>query len=71
MEDNKEKETLPIRVLDKYNVLFPGPIGDYKLPFEKEVGLFPSLEDIQDVVVLKKLRPQFKEHWFKVAVSHK
>ncbi|XP_034535053.1 activin receptor type-2B-like [Notolabrus celidotus] len=35
------------------------------LPFEEEAGQHPSLEDLQDVVVHKKLRPVFKELWLK------
>ncbi|GAB6032062.1 hypothetical protein CHUAL_010428 [Chamberlinius hualienensis] len=38
-----------------------GPIEEYMLPFEDEVGQHPSLEDMQDVVTLKKLRPKFKD----------
>ncbi|XP_032222986.1 activin receptor type-2A [Nematostella vectensis] len=39
------------------------PVEDYRLPFEQEVGLHPSLEDMQQVVVQKKMRPQFKDSW--------
>jgi len=39
------------------------------LPFEEEVGLHPSLEDMQEVVVHKKLRPALRECWQKHAVS--
>ncbi|XP_061877336.1 activin receptor type-2B-like isoform X2 [Entelurus aequoreus] len=42
-----------------------GPVGEYMLPFEEEVGQHPSLEDLQEVVVHKKLRPAFKDVWFK------
>lgn len=30
---------------------------EYKLPFEEEVGIHPTLEELQDYVVNKKLRP--------------
>ncbi|XP_068457587.1 activin receptor type-2A isoform X2 [Clinocottus analis] len=40
-----------------------GPLGEYMLPFEEEVGLHPSLEDMQDLVVHKKLRPALRECW--------
>ncbi|XP_026823460.1 activin receptor type-2B isoform X1 [Rhopalosiphum maidis] len=40
-----------------------GPIPDYRLPFEEEVGQHPSLEDMQECVVHKKLRPAFKDSW--------
>lgn len=46
-----------------------GPVGEYQLPFEEEVGSHPSLEDMQDLVVLNKVRPTIKEHWRKHAVS--
>lgn len=39
------------------------------LPFEEEVGQHPSLEDMQDVVVHKKLRPVLRDCWQKHAVS--
>ncbi|XP_074484170.1 activin receptor type-2B-like isoform X1 [Sebastes fasciatus] len=42
-----------------------GPVDEYMLPFEEEVGQHPSLEDLQDVVVHKKMRPSFKELWLK------
>ncbi|XP_034065910.1 activin receptor type-2B-like [Gymnodraco acuticeps] len=42
-----------------------GPVGEYLLPFEEEAGQHPSLEDLQDVVVHKKLRPALKELWLK------
>lgn len=35
------------------------------LPFEEEIGQHPSLEDLQEVVVHKKMRPVFKDHWLK------
>lgn len=38
-------------------------IGDYKLPFEEEVGLHPTLEDMQESVVHKKERPAILETW--------
>ncbi|XP_069010548.1 activin receptor type-2A isoform X2 [Embiotoca jacksoni] len=42
-----------------------GPVDEYMLPFEEEVGQHPSLEDMQDVVVHKKLRPTLRECWQK------
>jgi len=39
--------------------------GDYHMPFEDEVGLHPTLEEMQDVVVSSRKRPQFKAHWLK------
>ncbi|XP_061569675.1 activin receptor type-2B isoform X2 [Cololabis saira] len=42
-----------------------GPVDEYMLPFEEEVGQHPSLEDLQEVVVHKKMRPAFKELWLK------
>ncbi|KAK5860549.1 hypothetical protein PBY51_022014 [Eleginops maclovinus] len=42
-----------------------GPLDEYMLPFEEEVGQHPSLEDMQDMVVHKKLRPTLRESWQK------
>ncbi|TRZ01020.1 hypothetical protein DNTS_016666 [Danionella cerebrum] len=42
-----------------------GLVDEFCLPFEEEAGLHPSMEDMQDVVVHKKLRPAFREQWFK------
>ncbi|CAK6983546.1 activin receptor type-2B [Scomber scombrus] len=42
-----------------------GPMDEYMLPFEEEAGQYPSLEDLQEVVVHKKLRPVFKDLWLK------
>lgn len=44
-----------------------GPVGEYSLPFEEEIGQHPTLEDLQDVVVHKKMRPAFKDCWRKHA----
>lgn len=41
------------------------------LPFEEEVGQHPSLEDMQEVVVHKKLRPCLRDCWQKHTVSHR
>ncbi|XP_056648683.1 activin receptor type-2A isoform X1 [Diorhabda sublineata] len=40
-----------------------GPIPEYRLPFEEEVGQHPSLEDMQESVVQQKVRPLIQEHW--------
>uniref|UniRef100_A0A3Q3A6D7 Serine/threonine-protein kinase receptor n=1 Tax=Kryptolebias marmoratus TaxID=37003 RepID=A0A3Q3A6D7_KRYMA len=42
-----------------------GPVDEYMLPFEEEVGQHPTLEDLQEVVVHKKMRPSIKELWLK------
>ena len=44
-------------------------LKQYQMPFEAEVGLHPSLEDMQDVVVTRKLRPQFSADWLHDVVS--
>ncbi|RXM33958.1 Activin receptor type-2A [Acipenser ruthenus] len=44
-----------------------GPVDEYMLPFEEEVGQHPSLEDMQEVVVHKKIRPILRECWQKHA----
>lgn len=46
-----------------------GPVHEYMLPFEEEVGHHPSLEDLQDVVVHKKMRPMLKDCWLKHLVK--
>lgn len=51
-------------------VSLSGPVDEFSLPFEEEAGLHPSLEDMQDVVVHKKLRPIFREDWLKHTVEH-
>lgn len=42
-----------------------GPVEEYLLPFEEEVGQHPSLEDMQEAVVHKKVRPRIRDHWRK------
>ncbi|KAM4718110.1 activin receptor type-2B [Anableps anableps] len=42
-----------------------GPLDQYLLPFEEELGQHPTLEDLQEVVVHKKRRPAIKEFWLK------
>lgn len=49
--------------------MLTGPVDEYMLPFEEEVGQHPSLEDMQEVVVHKKLRPCLRDCWQKHAVS--
>ena len=44
--------------------LLSGPVDEYKLPFEEEIGSHPSLEDMQQVVVQQKIRPKFRPDWF-------
>lgn len=44
---------------------YSGPVDEYMLPFEEEIGQHPSLEELQEVVVHKKMRPAIKDHWLK------
>lgn len=44
-------------------------MDEYMLPFEEEVGQHPSLEDMQEVVVHKKLRPCLRDCWQKHTVA--
>lgn len=37
--------------------------SEYSLPFETELGLHPTLDQMQENVVMKKLRPRIPEHW--------
>ena len=54
-----------------YKNFFQEPVGDYKLPFEEDVGIHPTLEELQDFVVNKKLRPSIPAEWKdKDQVSH-
>lgn len=46
-----------------------GPIPEYRLPFEEEVGQHPTLEDMQESVVQQKVRPVIQEHWRNHPVS--
>jgi len=39
------------------------PVGEYRLPFEEDVGLKPELQELQKFVVSEKRRPVFKNHW--------
>lgn len=47
-----------------------GPIPEYRLPFEEEVGQHPTLEDMQESVVQRKVRPVIQENWRNHAVSY-
>ncbi|CAH2002857.1 unnamed protein product, partial [Acanthoscelides obtectus] len=40
-----------------------GPVPEYRLPFEEEVGQHPTLEDMQEAVVQRKVRPHIQKHW--------
>lgn len=40
-----------------------GPVDEYRLPFEAELGPHPTLEEMQDNVVTKKLRPRIFDPW--------
>ncbi|XP_011303317.1 activin receptor type-2A-like [Fopius arisanus] len=42
-----------------------GPVGEYKLPFQEEIGMHPTLEEMQDHVVRKRVRPAIPETWRK------
>lgn len=46
-----------------------GVVPDYTLPFEVELGPHPSLEEMQDFVVTKKMRPRLQEVWRSHSVS--
>jgi len=49
-------------------VIVEDAMKHYLMPFEAEVGLHPSLEVMQDVVVAQKLRPQFRANWLQDVV---
>lgn len=46
-----------------------GPVAEYTLPFETELGPHPTLEDMQENIVTKKLRPKLYPEWRNHAVS--
>ncbi|MEE6467356.1 hypothetical protein FKM82_007211 [Ascaphus truei] len=50
-------------IAHRYELIWP--VDEYMLPFEEEIGQHPSLEDLQEVVVHKKMRPILKDHWLK------
>lgn len=62
-------QVITLKTFELLPVVCPGPVDEYMLPFEEEIGQHPSLEDLQDVVVHKKLRPVLKECWLKHPVS--
>lgn len=39
--------------------------GEYRLPFEEEIGQKPRIEDMQEAVSQEKKRPKLNEAWFK------
>lgn len=39
------------------------PVTEYQLPFESEVGLHPTLDDMQECVVTQKNRPHISLTW--------
>ncbi|CAG5118529.1 unnamed protein product [Candidula unifasciata] len=42
-----------------------GPVDSYRLPFEAEVGLQPTLEEMQTLVVTQRMRPAINPVWRK------
>ncbi|GAB0092423.1 Serine/threonine-protein kinase receptor [Sergentomyia squamirostris] len=40
-----------------------GPVPEYTLPFETELGPHPTLDEMQENVVMKKLRPRISNQW--------
>ncbi|XP_017143445.1 activin receptor type-2B [Drosophila miranda] len=40
-----------------------GPVGEFQLPFEAELGQRPTLDEVQESVVMKKLRPRLLNSW--------
>lgn len=39
------------------------PTAQYRLPLEEEVGSHPGLEEMQEAVVQRKLRPHIPPRW--------
>lgn len=48
-----------------------GPVPEYHLPFEEEVGQHPTLDDMQECVVAQKARPAIRDCWRKNPVSER
>lgn len=40
-----------------------GPVAEYQLPFEAELGSHPTLEEMQENIAAKKLRPRLYDEW--------
>lgn len=40
-----------------------GPVAEYSLPFESELGLRPTMEAMQEHIVTNKKRPPILDHW--------
>lgn len=57
--------TVPALQLDPGHVDIIGAsaVGEYRLPFEAEVGSHPMLEDMQEAVVQRKVRPKIGDRW--------
>lgn len=48
-----------------------GPVPEYTLPFEAELGLHPTLDAMQEHIVTNKTRPNIPDHWRDHTVSEK
>lgn len=40
-----------------------GNVSEYTQPFETELGMHPSLDEMQEFIVTNKMRPTIHEHW--------
>lgn len=40
-----------------------GPVAEYQLPFEAELGPHPTLEEMQEGIAAKKVRPRLYDEW--------
>ncbi len=45
-----------------------GSVPEYKMPFEEEVGVVPTLGDMRMIVVGRKTRPEFRMELLMTAV---
>ena len=48
-----------------------GFVPEYKMPFEEEVGVVPTLGDMRMIVVGRKTRPEFRMELLMTAVFKK
>lgn len=39
------------------------PVGEYKMPFEEELGLYPTVKDMQETVAQTRQRPIISNTW--------
>jgi len=51
-------------------LIFVGPVREYMLPYENEVGLHPSMNEMKEAVDTKRIRPPIEQHWLHHKVGY-